>query len=1448
MIQHRIFASTLLAAWRAAGHPVGVDSHVRVLELLQKLPPHTEPEALKTLLAPLFAANAEQQTAFYGLFARLLPDYQRQLARERQQRRALRVATGIVAALLLGLGVWWWMQQRPNTTPTDNTKPLTETTDTANTGNQPVDPGNVITDPPESQPARDTLAYKPFDHRPDISSLKPERIPLFSWKFGYWEPGKITLLLAWLALLLGIGWWLNRRRHRRELEAHEKQRNLDTRATDLTRAPNDKPPFTWQLRLPKTADIAADNDLGTIAPRLRSRSAAEWQLLDGPRTVKATVQNAGRISFRYRQPTQPDEYLLLIDARSANDHRARLFDAIYEYLRRNEVLIERYYYRTDPRFCWSEQPGSALSLRDLHQKYPRHRLVMTGSGAALISPVTGELQSWAISLEQWRFRTLLTPRPPAQWGADEAQLSTLMRLAPASLEGLADVVNNIDAEESPDLNRWRKRPDQGTAPIELPDRLRPDAIMANLEAEYTDYHQGRTDQRLLCWLAATALSPVLHWDATLFFAEQVEQRHDPTLLPLLTPLNLQRLCRLPWFAAGRMPDNARRALLDWLRTEQPELLEHLRGHWKQLLEQNLEQLRREAADKGAAPFEETAAYEQLRLTMLVNELALDALRPQLQPPQRRQLERELRALAQHTEPDLVALELLENAEAREAQTTATDYEEAPPPPMPVWWAHWGWQLPAALLACGLLWMYNNKGVDCAGTAVVYQNNRYCIASPADQVLLHEYLLCDTLGDHPAYAGFLTLQALNAQSEDAATAYRDSLLRQAQALIRAHNLDSTSFYKNTAIALWNAGAMHYNRSTHLSSLISHLSNDSACIFFKALTHWPLRDSVLTPAEVSWMQQLCTPKRDTTAKAAPIAALPEHRYTLTVTDAANGQPLPEATLSSLAAGVNITATRAIGRYIATQPGNRPPTLRLLARCTGYVDSSFVLRPGDYILPLRRTTAPARSYVLTGRVEDAAGKPMDGVRITSPYAAATSDANGNYRLTLPAANNYPAETTLELVKEGYYTVITPPVTLPNSGGAVTVRLFKLNPLPPQDKINPSDKTSDGTPPTRENVGGVQNPADVTTADVTTPDVKDNAFLRRRYRCLSTAFYSFVDSAAVILRNDPEVNLTIVYSISRSRDGAAEEGAKKEANGFRDRLFKNKISRNRIDITVEYNNGDKKGDGICYFELVFYKKNSIPPPDMIRVPGGTFTMGCTSEQQDCDYDEKPTRQVTLSSFWMANNELTFEEYDAFCDATKRDKPYDEGWGRGKRPVINVSWNDAVAYCNWRSQQEGLTPCYTINGNSTTCNWQAKGYRLPTEAEWEYAARGGGKAVLFGNGKNTIDPAAINFNASANYKKPYSVVGEYRRISVPVGSLNSPNALGLHDMSGNVSEWCWDRKADYPSNAESNPRGPASGSIRVVRGGSWDFVPQYCRVADRYNFSPGNRGSYMGFRLARTL
>ena len=137
-----------------------------------------------------------------------------------------------------------------------------------------------------------------------------------------------------------------------------------------------------------------------------------------------------------------------------------------------------------------------------------------------------------------------------------------------------------------------------------------------------------------------------------------------------------------------------------------------------------------------------------------------------------------------------------------------------------------------------------------------------------------------------------------------------------------------------------------------------------------------------------------------------------------------------------------------------------------------------------------------------------------------------------------------------------------------------------------------------------------------------------------------------------------------------------------------------------------------------------SAIPTGFIFVPAGTFLMGASDSDSKSWGDEKPQHQVTLSAYLIGQNDVTFDEYDAYCTATRNHKPNDNKWGRGNHPAINVSWFDAVNYCNWRSKLEGLRPAYTISGTNVSCDFSANGYRLPTEAEWEYAAKGGPAAA----------------------------------------------------------------------------------------------------------------------------
>ena len=260
---------------------------------------------------------------------------------------------------------------------------------------------------------------------------------------------------------------------------------------------------------------------------------------------------------------------------------------------------------------------------------------------------------------------------------------------------------------------------------------------------------------------------------------------------------------------------------------------------------------------------------------------------------------------------------------------------------------------------------------------------------------------------------------------------------------------------------------------------------------------------------------------------------------------------------------------------------------------------------------------------------------------------------------------------------------------------------------------------------------------------------------------------------------------------------------------------------------------------------------PTMLPIPGGKYEMG----SEEGYADEKPVHTVTVDDFQLGATPVTCWQYGLFCLLTERELPRDSGFGRGDRPVVNVSWFDAVDYCNWLSERQGLKKAYTREGDDITINWQATGYRLPTEAEWEYAAREGGADVRFGNGKDVADPAEMNFDAghpyNAQYAADWHVPGKGRGATTPVHTF-APNALGLYDMSGNVLEWCqdWWSEGDshyyQQSEGAHNPSGPDEGQMRVVRGGSWYFNAFNCRCSYRYRYDPIVQLNDVGFRVFR--
>lgn len=277
---------------------------------------------------------------------------------------------------------------------------------------------------------------------------------------------------------------------------------------------------------------------------------------------------------------------------------------------------------------------------------------------------------------------------------------------------------------------------------------------------------------------------------------------------------------------------------------------------------------------------------------------------------------------------------------------------------------------------------------------------------------------------------------------------------------------------------------------------------------------------------------------------------------------------------------------------------------------------------------------------------------------------------------------------------------------------------------------------------------------------------------------------------------------------------------------------------------------------------------PEMIKVEGGTFQMGnpYTDAAKKGDADEKPVHSVTVSDFHIGTYEVTVKEYKEFIN----DKTFtefkslrthalpatpDSAWlaehpdtkdywaGLGRKwwgwmdnyPMQNVTWYDAIAYCNWLSEAEGLDACYSYTvEDGVQCDFSSNGYRLPTEAEWEFAARGGNESEGYRfSGSDNVSEVAW-YDENTFLKGPQNV------------GTKDANELGIYDMSGNVWEWCFDFWAYYSSGAKTDPVYETATGYKVIRGGAWHYIGNYATVTTRDGPKPSYTNYMYGFRLAK--
>lgn len=253
----------------------------------------------------------------------------------------------------------------------------------------------------------------------------------------------------------------------------------------------------------------------------------------------------------------------------------------------------------------------------------------------------------------------------------------------------------------------------------------------------------------------------------------------------------------------------------------------------------------------------------------------------------------------------------------------------------------------------------------------------------------------------------------------------------------------------------------------------------------------------------------------------------------------------------------------------------------------------------------------------------------------------------------------------------------------------------------------------------------------------------------------------------------------------------------------------------------------------------------DLILINGGTYLMGSPETEMQRETDEVQ-HEVTVSDFYIGRYEVTQKEYEEVMGENP------SNFEGENLPVENVTWYEAIEYCNKLSEKEGLTPVYTIDGENISWDRSANGYRLPTEAEWEYAARAGTTSPF--NTENSISDEEANYyghypyGIEENYFTQENLEtepGQYRQTTVEVDSF-SPNKWCLYNIHGNVAEWCFDYYGAYDLENTDNPSGPTTGTLRVNRGGGWNDYAKHLRCAYRASTTPDQKMSNIGFRVVR--
>ncbi len=1173
----------------------------------------------------------------------------------------------------------------------------------------------------------------------------------------------------------------------------------------------DRPPYQIPFR-PQDEVLRPGPEMYRLAQVLRRRQEGLRQALDVPATIDATIGRGGFPSVQYRRTTVPANYLFLIDEQAPHSHQAQLYRYLYDFLRGQDVAVEALWYRQTPDRFWNASHPRGLTLEQVQRRYPHYRLLLLGDAHTLIDPLATEqhrvVPDLAATYRRWDSRLLLTPLPAPEWTYREAALYDLLAVFPSDTAGVQAAMDYL--ETTPTEEDERARPGFGSwraARTALPPPPSAQYRRWKRPEAYDAYFDGRPE--LYRWFRALLVYPAPSWPLTLAIGQAIGAP--------VTFDNLLLLARLPYLQGQAMPLRLRQHLLSGLdrdteRRARAALAEELRaaapavrgGHANQPLQTQLalqefllapetEEARGallHLLDSGALTRRQVAEVEGALERQVGGPVQLekflaehDAAAPK--PAQRRLNADFYRAVGSTVLPLLLALTM----GALDGSATLLRWWEQLQPP----------QEPDPTRPAGDFWVSATYRPDSA----VYYNNRAVAAWDSlrrqERPLLPEDLQPLARNLERALAlrqGDYALAADNA----ARNAYHRGLLHYHDYLQNQEDQQlavAEPFFRKALGAAVSApdarhalGLLGYYQDNRLMARNVY-DTLLAAGYFDTLSLQPNLRTLLFPNEGAAVQSDCLP---------PPAVTPLSPDTLCAGDSLRLRfraPPP-----------------AVDYYLVRWGDGQADTVRRAATLAhAYARASG--RVGVRVLAFGRCAEEGPAY----RPQTLAFFLLYPPRI---YELAPSTQRGcppltvGYNALVAAGQTYRWD-----LGNGQTSTEPRPTATYTEPGTYTVRLLVRNACG-QDSLALTGAVT------------VQGPvacAGTVTWRGQVLDAKTGQPIAGAKLSLNAG-----DQGGATLETDPEG----LFTTNAFLPGTTV-AINLIAAGYPDTTYQAAVSADPLTLRVPPLPAETPPT-----PQEETPPTPIPQPEMVTVPGGTFTMGCASEARDgdCEDDEKPAHEVTVDAFYMSVHEVTVGQFMAFIeDSGYRTDTDKEGWSyiwtgssyekkdgvnwkcdvsgdirpqvEYRHPVIHVSWNDAVAYAEWLSQKTG------------------QNYRLPTEAEWEYAARGGERGAKDNHlysGSNTIDEVAWYDGNSGGQTHP---VGQKKA-----------NQLGLYDMSGNVWEWCADWYGEYPAAAQRNPTGPGRGSDRVLRGGGWISSPQYCRAANRDNGNPDARSGYVGFRV----